>query len=59
MKLIKEALYIDLDAETDTVECRVTYLDGTQEVFFEDEDLLMVQRQLQRQSRMIYDPLRP
>lgn len=59
MKTIKSVEYIELDAQTGQVECRVTFVDGDVATFYTDEDLQAVQRQMYRQSRSYTDPLRP
>jgi hypothetical protein len=51
MKPIKSVMYVEIDVQTDQVECHVTYIDDTREVFFEDEDLERVKRQLWKQTQ--------
>lgn len=59
MKPIERVDYYDLDeTNPDAVECRVTYADGAQQVFYREEDLLRVQHELQRQAKSA-DSLRP
>lgn len=60
MKIIRSIEYRQLDAsDSEKFDCVVEFIDGTMEIFTEEEDLLKVKRQLQRQSRMPKDPLRP
>lgn len=51
MKPIKSVEYIEIDIQTDQVECHVTYFDDTREVFFEEEDLKMIKRQMWKQFK--------
>jgi len=58
MKMFKTVEYIQLDEnDPHEVECRVTYVDGTIEVFIDIEDLQRVKRQLQRQALMRSNPM--
>lgn len=51
MKPIKSVEYIQIDVTTDEVECHVTFFDDSRAVFFEEEDLEAVKRQMWKQFK--------
>jgi hypothetical protein len=51
LKPIKSVEYIDINVQTNEVECHVTFFDDTHAVFYEEEDLEHVKRQIWVQSK--------